>query len=185
MRIVALCAIGIAAVLAAPSAACACGTVRDWVAKYDAAPPSGSGRDAALRELAGGCGGYTGRDSDRELLRILAHALDSGLDRASIGRVFGTFRCLMGARDREPYGRLRAAFPDARCPGADALARWRSVIGAGVNLRQGPARAAARVGVLERGQVVEELATEGEWRRVRTWAGETGYVHASLVRPYE
>lgn len=185
MRIVALCAIGIAVVLATPSGASACGTVRDWVAKYDSAPSSGSGRASAIQELAGGCGGHTGRDSDRELLRILAHALDSGLDRASIGRVFGAFRCLMGARDREPYRRLRAAFPDARCPGADALARWRSVSGGGVNLRQAPARTAPRVGVLERGQVVEELAVEGEWRRIRTWAGETGYVHSSLIRPYE
>src|SRR5688500_13379089 len=52
-----------------------------------------------------------------------------------------------------------------------------------VNLRRGPGTLTPIVATLARGEVLEVLDKSGDWYRVRTTSGITGYVSARWVEP--
>jgi cell wall-associated NlpC family hydrolase len=49
------------------------------------------------------------------------------------------------------------------------------------NLRNGPSTSYARIGTLKQGQTVRLLGRSGDWFKVETKAGATGWVHSELV----
>ncbi len=166
--------------------AAACGSVRDWTAKYLAPAQSAEGRRAALVELSG-CGGYYGWGSDLLLLPVLKDAVERGTDAALAQAVFDRYRCIPGARGAAGYEALSGALDTARCPTAGDRASWFVVRVDSAHLRAGPSLSAARIGHLQAGQVVERLLLAGDWFEVTSWAGAsdiTGYVHGSLLEPY-
>jgi hypothetical protein len=56
---------------------------------------------------------------------------------------------------------------------------------ASLNVRSGPGREYPSFATLKEGSKVEVEATEGSWVRIRTPAGEAGYVHKAFVVPLE
>ena len=162
----------------------ACGSINHWSAKYFSQGASNGKRQSALRELVAVCGDYAGKASDVKLLEVLRDAVGRGLDRPLMQSVFDTYKCLSGARDKGAYMELKAALNTSRCPSVEDLERWRSVKVDGALIRAGPAKKAKRIGWLNKGAVVKKLGAEGAWHRIRTWGGQTGYVHGSLLAKY-
>ncbi len=162
----------------------ACGSIHHWIAKYSGAGVSDMSRESALRELSTVCGDYAGKASDPQLLDVLRDAVRRGLDTRRIQNVFNTYRCLSGVRDEGAYGELRAALDTSGCPTGEQLKAWRESRVDDALIRGAPAKGAKRVGWLRKGAVVEKLGAEGDWIKVRTWTGLTGYVHVSLLADY-
>jgi hypothetical protein len=54
-----------------------------------------------------------------------------------------------------------------------------------LNVRSGPGREYPSFATLTEGSTVEVQATQGSWARVRTAAGEIGYVHKAFLVPLE
>lgn len=173
----------VAAYLAWPGAASACGTLQDWIARYDDPNGGEAGRKGALMELAAYCGDYLGATSDRALLPVLGDALARGQERALVQQVFERFRCLSAVPDDADRRGVTTQLDSARCPSAEQRARWRVVAGDGVNLRAGPARNAERLATLSRHVVLVTSGNQGDWIQVQTFFGAAGFVHASLLGP--
>lgn len=162
----------------------ACGSIHHWIAKYSGAGASDRSRESALRELSAVCGDYAGKASDPQLLDVLRDAVKRHLDTGLIQSVFDTYRCLSGVRDEGAYGELRAALDTSGCPTGERLKAWRESRVDDALIRGAPAKGAKRIGWLKKGAVVEKLGAEGDWVKVRTWTGLTGYVHGSLLADY-
>lgn len=162
----------------------ACGTIHDWLAKYEGAGGSDAQRESALQELAVACADYAGKASDPQLLEVLRDAVARHLDRGLIQSVFDTYRCLSGVREGAGYGDLAAALDTSACPSGEQLEAWYESSVDDALIRRGPERSADRIGWLHKGAVVEKLGVEGDWMRIRTWTGQTGYVHTSLLAKY-
>ena len=172
------------AVALASGPAEACGTLRDWVAKYDAAGESDRQRVAALHELTVACSDYAGKAHDTMLLPVLRDAVRRNLDRGLVQLVFDTYMCLPGVREVAGYAALASALDTSACLSEAELANWYESTVDGALLRRGPSRGAEPIGWLRKGAMAEHLGTEGEWIEVLTWTGAQGYVHASLLAPY-
>ena len=127
---------------------------------------------------------YAGKASDPQLLDVLRDAVKRGLDTGRIQSVFDTYRCLSGVRDDTGYGELTASLDTSGCPTDEQRKNWRESRVDDALIRRGPAKTAPRVGWLKKGAVVEKLGVDGEWLKVRTWQGLTGYVHGSLLADY-
>jgi hypothetical protein len=169
-----------AAGLAWPGMAAACGTLQDWIARYDNPQAGDAGRKGALMELAAFCGDYFGAASDRALLPVLGDALARG-ETALAQQVFERFRCLSAMPDEADRRVLAGRLDVAGCPSAEQRQHWRAVSGDGVNLRAGPARSAERLATLPRHSVVEVVENHGDWAKVTTFFGAQGYIHAPLL----
>ncbi len=178
-------AIALAALLlsAFSGPAAACGTIGDWIAKYEGAS-SDDGRQAALVELSVACSDYAGKADDRRLLPVLADALDRGLGYDLVQRVYDTYLCLPGASDEAGYEAVHRAMDQRACLDDAALANWLESTADGARLRSGPGQSHAPIGWLRRGAMAERLDGDGEWIEVLTWTGEQGWVHDSLLAPY-
>ena len=170
--------------LASIQPARACGSIDHWIAKYSGAGASDRGRESALWELAAECGDYAGKSSDAELLDVLRDAVKRRLDTDLIQIVFDIYRCLSGVRDEGAYGELRATLDTSGCPTEEQLKAWGESRVDNALIHGAPAKSAKRVGWLRKGAVVEKLGAEGDWIKVRTWTGLTGYVHGSLLAEY-
>ena len=173
---------GLACMAASP--ALACGTMADWIAKYDAAGAADDQRRAALTELTVSCSNYAGKADDRRLLPVLADAVERGIDYDLVQRVYDIYLCLPGARDEPGYEALWRAMDRRACLGDEALAGWVESRVDGALLRRGPSREEEAIGWLRQGAMAEKLGTEGDWTEVLTWTGERGWVHGSLLVPY-
>ena len=162
----------------------ACGSIDHWIAKYSIAGASDMRKESALRELSAACGDYVGKASDAQLLDVLRDAVRRRLDARLVQSVFDTYGCLSGVRDDGAYGELTAALDTSGCPTGEQLKAWRESRVDGALVRSGPTKGAGRIGWLRKGAVVEALGADGDWIRVRTWTGLTGYVHGSLLAEY-
>ena len=184
-------AMGFQALVMSPGTAPACGTICDWISKYQQAR-SNTYRRSALRELQVACGDYAGKRDDRPILEVLSDAARHNVDNDLIQRVFDTYRCVPTAwPDRRP-GNFPAAGSKAlavvldfsKCPNEADLANWHEVIVDAAIVRADPSIKATRIGWLHRGAVVVGLKSAGDWMEIRSLSGLTGYVHNSLLGPY-
>ncbi len=180
------CAIALAALLLSTFSgpAAACGTIGDWIGKYEDAGSSDDGRRAALVELSVACSDYAGKADDRRLLPILADALDRGLDYDLVQLVYDSYLCLPGARGETGYAALYRAMDRRACLDDAGLANWLESTADGALLRSGPGQSHAAIGWLRRGAMAERLCEDGAWIEVLTWTGQRGWVHGSLLAPY-
>lgn len=163
--------------------AAACGTLHHWTQAYREAATD-QRRVATLGEMAAVCGDYDTRADDAMLSEILIDALDRNLPRALAAQVFEAYRCLPSLRRTSAYAKL-SAIGGPHCPDETELAAWRVVTGSHVRLRADASTAAPVSSLLNRGNVIAELARSGEWVRVETWHGTTGFVHESFIEPYD
>lgn len=167
----------------APSAQ-ACGDLHGWVEKYQSPEADDAARHNALRQLSGPCKGYVAVTSDELLLDVLHDALERAYDKALVQSVFARYRCIPGVEHEEGYGVLIKALDTTACPTATDRKNWFVVAVSGGLLRARASRTSKRVGLVKRGGVVEKLAKAGDWLKVTTWHGETGYIHQSLLAIY-
>ena len=168
----------------AASPALACGTMADWIAKYDAVGASDDQRRAALSELTDSCSDYAGKADDRRLLPVLADAVERGIDYDLVQLVYDTYLCLPGARDEPGYEALWRAMDRRACLSDETLAGWVESRVDGALLRRRASPEADTIGWLRQGAMAERLGADGDWIEVLTWTGRRGWVHGSLLAPY-
>lgn len=168
--------------MAAPPAA-ACGSIRDWIQAYQEAQ-SDTRRIHALMDISNACGDYDTRRDDAVLVEILGDGVMRNLPREPLQRVFDTYRCLPSQGASPAYATL-ARLDQAKCPQSTELASWRVVEDDRARLRSGAAADAAVIGHFMRGNIVVAGATNGDWVAVEGWNGAKGFMHSSLLEPYE
>jgi hypothetical protein len=169
---------------AIPAPSFACGDIRYWIDAYEDKAAEDRFRLKALEKLVLICDGYEAVKSDRVLLTVVSDALDRRSEITLVQSLFDKYRCLSGARAEAGYTAVAARLQTAHCPTAADLERWHVVSVRRANVRRGPAMSAAFAGGLARGTVVVETGRDGDWMKIETWKGLSGYVHRSLVTEF-
>ncbi|MBT5051509.1 MAG: SH3 domain-containing protein [Rhodospirillaceae bacterium] len=183
-RLMALVGLVCALLLSSGEAARACGTLQGLSDRYWDVQTSNETRRRVIKALAGVCGDYVAYESDAILLAIFRDALARNIERAIIRKSFEAYWCLMGSRDQQGYAGLTAALGRSNCPSDTAVKAWYVVTVSGANIRAGADMGSRKTGYALRGTLVERLATQGDWFRIRRMSNETGFIHASLLTPF-
>lgn len=120
---------------------------------------------------------------DPVIAKVLADALQSGVDRQLVSAVLKRYHCVAGAHHTAFYTELEKQL-GVICS-SELLASLRLVAASGgVNLRRLPGKQGDVVGTIVEGAVVSILADAGNgWVKVRTYAG-VGYIYQALLSSY-
>lgn len=166
---------------AAPASAC--GDIRYWIELYLDEKSHDAERLGSLTKISEICHGYEAVKTDRVLLAILDDAIGRGYKATLLQRVFGHYRCLSGAKLESAYARVAKSMDISACPTDAELEHWYFVNVRRANVRRRPAMSAPVIGGFDRGTVAIGRDEAGEWLKVESWRGVTGYVHRSLLTP--
>jgi hypothetical protein len=183
-----LCAsLTLGALLLAQDAA-ACEDAAGAIAGFSAPQADDHHKLAALRTLSHGCTGDRSAQAEADILDVLVESVVRGFDHDLLREVFHAHQCLPQAGGLTGHDTVATLLDGARCPvpgePAPVAENWYEVAVDAANIRSAPSVDSTRIGGATRGTRVQQLAVEGEWVRVETPQGIVGYIHGSLLTPY-
>jgi len=170
-----------------PSLSHACGTVHMYFKAYKNKTTLQAKQKHLERSSCGEVINYYPHSDDPLIAKVMFDAIDNSLESKLIKKILKRHNCAYGARNSQEYSIIKTFIGEQRfnqfCQVSILDKAYIVNVKGGANMRSGPELEAEKIDSIRHGVLVNGLAEQNGWVKVRYLKSE-GYIHKSLLVSY-